>query len=337
MTSTSAPVVRLSAPGEIIAALPHLCGFVPSESVVVLSLHPPRGRVGLVVRLDLPQAAAVDEAAALLVDRVRTDAPHEVLVVVCTERAGRLPHRGLVAGLGRACEDAGIVVRDALLARGDRWWSYRCTAPTCCPPDGTPVPRAPDSPRLGLLAAEDVLAGRQVLPDRAALVRAVAAPTGSAADTAERDLVRAERDWREAALRDGLVATSDAALARWSAALVTTGRGREALDAAGLVVALAHVPVRDRVLTWAVDRSDALLALLQHVAHHATPPRDAPVCTLLAVTAWSRGDGALANVALDRALASDPGYRLAGLVRLGLDHAIPPEQVRRWVRECGRF
>ena len=47
--------VRISDPGEVAAALPHLLGFRPEESVVVVGLGGPSGgRVGLTVRADLP-------------------------------------------------------------------------------------------------------------------------------------------------------------------------------------------------------------------------------------------------------------------------------------------
>ncbi len=332
MTPTTAPVVRLSAPGEVIAALPHLCGFVPTESVVVLSLHPPRSRVGLVVRLDLPPRAAVAQAASLLVERVATDSPEQVVVVICTDRPGRLPHRPLVDRLVDACAGAGIEVRDTLLTRSGRWWSYRCTASSCCPPQGTAVPGAQDSPRLGLLAAEGVLSGRQVLPDRAALVAGLAAPIGPALEARTRAQDAAQRAWDADVRRRGQLAVSAEGLARWSTALASP-RGAD-LDAAALAIALGHLPVRDRVLAWAGDRADDLLAVLHHLAPQVARPHEAAVLTLLAVTAWSQGDGALANVALDRVLAGDPGYRLAQLVRVGLDHAVPPEQVRRWLRRC---
>jgi hypothetical protein len=49
----------------------------------------------------------------------------------------------------------------------------------------------------------------------------------------------------------------------------------------------------------------------------------APAC-LLAVTAWQGGNGALANIALDRALADDPGYSLALVLRDALTAGAPP-------------
>ena len=48
----------------------------------------------------------------------------------------------------------------------------------------------------------------------------------------------------------------------------------------------------------------------------------APAC-LLAFTAWQGGDGALANIALDRALADDPDYSMALLLRDVLDAGHP--------------
>jgi hypothetical protein len=99
--------------------------------------------------------------------------------------------------------------------------------------------------------------------------------------------------------------------------------------AADLAVALHDVAVRDEVATWALDRSDGLLALAQEVARRTAPPSDAPVCTLLAWIAYARGDGARANVALDRALGTDPEYSLAVLLRQALDGGVTPREVRR--------
>ena len=66
----------------------------------------------------------------------------------------------------------------------------------------------------------------------------------------------------------------------------------------------ADVQARDAVATLILTREDELLSLLVQVARRVVPPDDAPVCTLVAWTAYARGEGALANVALDRALAA---------------------------------
>jgi hypothetical protein len=57
------------------------------------------------------------------------------------------------------------------------------------------------------------------------------------------------------------------------------------------------------------------------------PDQDAaPALALLASFTWWRGDGALARVALARALRCDPGYRLAQLLEQMVDLAIRPGQ-----------
>jgi hypothetical protein len=56
----------------------------------------------------------------------------------------------------------------------------------------------------------------------------------------------------------------------------------------------------------------------------APPGQVAPAATVLAIAQWSSGDGARANVALDRAQADDPDYSLAHLVGAALRSGLPP-------------
>ncbi len=44
--------------------------------------------------------------------------------------------------------------------------------------------------------------------------------------------------------------------------------------------------------------------------------------------AWQLGNSALVNVALDRALADDPGYSMAMLLRQTIDGGAPPSLAR---------
>jgi hypothetical protein len=50
--------------------------------------------------------------------------------------------------------------------------------------------------------------------------------------------------------------------------------------------------------------------------------------SLLAFVAWQAGDGALANVALDRALADDTRYSMALLLRQVITAGAPPSLAR---------
>jgi len=52
-----------------------------------------------------------------------------------------------------------------------------------------------------------------------------------------------------------------------------------------------------------------------------------PALSVLASYVWWRGDGALARIALARALRCDPDYRLAQLLQRMVDLAIRPVAV----------
>ena len=77
--------------------------------------------------------------------------------------------------------------------------------------------------------------------------------------------------------------------------------------AAWLTVALRQVRVRDDA--WArmdTEHRGAHLRLWTDLTRLARPGYVAAPASLLAFVAWQSGDGALANVALDRALADNP-------------------------------
>jgi hypothetical protein len=72
----------------------------------------------------------------------------------------------------------------------------------------------------------------------------------------------------------------------------------------------------------------AHLRLWTDVVRRATPAYLPAPASLLAFTAWQCGEGALANIAVDRALAADPGYSLARLLRDVMDAGVPPSAAR---------
>ena len=47
-------MVRVDSPAALLAIIPHLFGFMPEASVVVIGLTPPRDRVRVTFRYDLP-------------------------------------------------------------------------------------------------------------------------------------------------------------------------------------------------------------------------------------------------------------------------------------------
>jgi Domain of unknown function (DUF4192) len=74
--------------------------------------------------------------------------------------------------------------------------------------------------------------------------------------------------------------------------------------------------------------ADAHQRLWTDVTRRAQPGYVAAPASLLAFVAWQSGDGALANVALDRALADEPGYSMAQLLRQVITAGTPPSLAR---------
>ena len=79
---------------------------------------------------------------------------------------------------------------------------------------------------------------------------------------------------------------------------------------------------------WIPRTPDAHLQLWTDVTRRAQPGYVAAPAALLAFVAWQSGDGALANVALDRALADDPRYSMALLLRQVITAGAPPSLAR---------
>jgi hypothetical protein len=333
--------VQISDPGEVAAALPHLLGFRPEESVVIVGLGGPSGgRVGLTVRADLPPPQHAAPLAAALARGVATDDPTAVLVAVVSEaddepdRSGGvdLPHRDLVHAVVVTFADRAIPVRDVLLVRRGRWWSYDCPDACCAPGAGTPLPGGVSTLEVASVATGQVLAqSREELEARITHL-----------DPIDRDEVR------EASFAMVTARNARAQEAGWGAvekaawtAVETAVRERRAEAAvaalrpqalAEIVWGLQHTSLRDRALGLALgDDAAAAEALWTECTRRAPWMLAAAPATLLAVSAWLRGDGAMASVALERALDSDEDYQLAQLLRSALAACIRPEELRGMV------
>ena len=356
--------VRLSQLGELAAAVPHLLGFHPSESLVAVSLRGGSGRsartsrVGLTARVDLPPAAHRRAVVDQLVGALLTDGPRAVVLVVVSEAAddvagplvpgcgpgtgapaparapvAELPHRALVREALLRFTDAGVGVEDAVLVRGGRWWSYDCAEDCCLPGEGTLLPGG-TSP----LAAAAAMAGQVVEQERADLERRIA-PVGflaAAGMAVACDEVGTEMSARVDRLGWAALAGESWALLEDAVARVAPGTVASLPDreVARLAWGLLDEEVRDRAMGLTLGRAPSAVEVLwTELTRRVPPPLDAAPATLLAVTAWVQGNGAMANVALDRALSSQPGYRMAQLLRSALDACLPPADVRRLVRD----
>jgi len=325
MTSTrtppeTRPTLRLRGSTDMLDAVPHLLGFVPTDSLVVVGVVGPRSRVGPALRLDLGNPREDRELARHVAELLRGHGLAGALTIVYDDGPApehRLPRRGLVTAVERALRREGIAVRDALLVRRGRWWSYRCQDPRCCPPEGAALPAASSTSVVGAtLAVEQGLP----LPSREALVASLGAavPAGLAAEVAALLLELAARPpaHRLARLR--------AELPR-AVAAVEDGPGPGRAQVSALIALVQDIACRDEVVLSADPAELGALVRLWSLLLRQAPPRCVPeVGAVLAGLAQSGGQGALARTAVDRVLAADPAHRLGLLLLQVLDAGLAP-------------
>ena len=330
------PVARLTTPAELVASLPWSVGFVPTESLVVLCCHEPRGRTGLCLRFDLPCPADTAALVQEVEQRVRAEKATRVVLAVYTEQhcgeqrgQGGRPRQELVTLLSQALDD--LVLTEAVLVQRGRFWSYLCERSSCCPPEGTPVDAGRSSTAVRLLEAESVLDGQVVLPDRAAVAATIAAPPFLLAEVARQRCEGCEDLLMDSLRLLGPVPTRELSVAAWREAIVrfrTEPARLGEVEAAALAVSLTDVLTRDAVAAAWPDDEDAVTSLLVELCRRTPAPYDAPVCALLAWVTYAGGGGALVGIALERALATDPTYSLALLVAEALHRQVPPQLLR---------
>lgn len=322
-------VVKISTPADIIGILPHRLGFHPTESLVVVSLHGPRRRDELVMRLDLPAAGHDAALCTEVVARLVKQDADATLLVAYTD--GPRPAYGLlraplVRRLRRELRAAGIEVVDALLVRKGRWWSYLCRPGRCCPPEGTALPDRP-TPATLFFAAESVGRGAVVRADRDALRSSVetAAVDHRLVDEVDEGLVDQLLRLGPGAVERSVLAILARLMRAWEQGDCTVAD----TDALTVGLALRGKHLRDRVMTLVLDHEPGLLVALFGELVRRTPDEDAAgVCCALAWFAYAAGDGALAVVAAERALRVSPGYQMAELILSGLAAMQPPTIVR---------
>jgi hypothetical protein len=216
-----------------------------------------------------------------------------------------------------------------------RFWSYLCGNEACCPAAGVPFDAAAHP-------ASAALAGREapVLADRAAMAARIAPLRGKTEQSMRQATRRAERhvaqllgkvrkSARIGAARHMIAAEGLAAVGRMIAAYRQGDATATDYEVAWLTVALKDLRVRDDA--WArmdPGNREAHRRLWTDVVRRAQPGYVAAPASLLAFVAWQCGDGALANVALDRALADDPSYSMALLLRQVISAGAPPSLAR---------
>ena len=329
-------VVRASSPAALLTLIPHLLGFLPEASLVVIGVAPPRDRIRVTLRYDLPDPPELDLISDLAAHAVGVLRSQRLIAAVAVGYGPETLVTPTADELRGQAWQAEIDVREFLRVHDGRYWSYTCRSEACCPAAGVPFEPDPQAAQAAAL----IDAGIPVLASRAAVAARVAPLGGIAAVSMRQATRRAEqhvaqllakvrKSGRLGAVRHMIAAEGLAALGAMIARYRSGGRFTSDDEIARISVALRDLRVRDDAWARMDPRyADQHLRLWIDVVRRARPRYVAAPAALLAFVAWQSGEGALANVALDRALADDPGYSMATLLRQVITAGAPPSLAR---------
>lgn len=302
-------VLRVRSPEDLLAAVPVALGFVPQNSVVMLSLGPAGGPHA---RVDLDAGGGEDHLDALastLLNVVRHHRVTRVALVVYgpLAEAGRSLAR-LLDRMTSAQADAPDVVA-AVAADGAQWRGW--ASPSSGGAHGMSRPRDYDT-RSHRFAAEAVLAGQVVHGSRADLSGSIEPSPVLVAEVA----------------RHGPDAAPACEPVELTALLRHATTGERTLTPRQVAVVRRSVATpegRDASWSW-VQRSEvqAHVDLWSHVVRTCDRGDAAAEASVLAFHAWLAGDGALAWCALDRSSEGGPATSLGLLVGELLERAVSP-------------
>ncbi len=302
-----APQIKMSEPSDVIALVPYLLGFHPTDSLVVLVLA--EGQVRLTSRVDLAACFQPDYLAAMA-EMLKQRCPDSEFLLVAYSEDRQLADDAL--GLAEIAFDADLII-ESIAADGERFWSRGCVDSACCPSAGSPYPSS-NAPIL----AEAIGAGLAALASRDQLEAQVRALSSDELQAAELEVQRARSKLLDMSLTQRCQLLDDLICDATSSELE-----RHRLVLLGLLV--QEVRLRDRAwLRMERDSAQQLVRLWTAVVRELPDQEVLPALCLAGMAAWLSGNGALQVACIVRGKQLDANYSMLHLVEaLNLTAADP--------------
>ena len=352
----------------VLALVPHMLGFHPEHSLVLLITS--GSKLVAALRVDLPPGGASpfeERAHAVRVGEYLEDmqeATGAFLVTYSASPASRLagrtrsPHRRVVKTVAEELGARSVAVPDAWHVGPDGWRSHYCTDESCCPEQGHPLESiwlsdanlelqfagsapgsrlwdgTPSSPWPAAATVRDmvgsILGGVLGAPDATGFLRRWC-------EAIEREPADALARLRSEPLETGILL---AGLHDYSvrdvlpfAAATATADGIAVageLDAGGEAPRqLAEVLLGSAESAPDWDRLDRLWNIGAELVAAADGEDRCALLCVLGWIEWARGRSSAAAALLDGCLAANPAYALAGKLKTFLDQGRLP----RWARD----
>ena len=316
------PVVKITSPADLLDVLPAMVGFYPTESlcaIVVNDTDTAAGtvrRVALTIRADMPTTSPdAIRAAAYLEGAVKA---HGTGALVVAYTADQHQARAVLTSLVTAVTPG---VLDSVILAAPQGWTIIDLAQPSYVGWVNPYPQ-----HISAAAAQAAAAGLYAYGTRDDIVESIEAPDPASAtefNAATKALITPAQPTPEQ--QAAMTREATAYLAAYVAAPFTITTP----DAAWLVSLIQPIKVRDAALIMVTRETAAqhVEAWRQVVALTPDTPAALPALAMLGMAAWIAGQGALANVAAERAhrLPGAEAYTLLRILRHTLDHAISPK------------
>jgi hypothetical protein len=319
-------MTTLTSPHDLLAAIPFLIGYHPTDSLVLVALKDES--VGMAMRVDYPQPAIAQSPLqaydALVHHLVREGAEGALIVAYVPD--SRTDGEEVLREVATALTRSKVEVRESLLICNGRWRSVLCGDADCCPLEGRTLPEISSS----RIAVEQVAQGRPMpFTDCEEMADSISAlplsSDGEFAQIVSLNAVEPESGSLQDFQREGAVAVIDLA-SRFIAGSLGQNIAADQSLSARVIAGLRDIQVRDFAL-GSHDKATVHIyrAMWLYLLRIAPPGFIAPVASLLAAVSYEQGEGALAHRSLDRALLDDPAYSLAALLRRVFSAGWPPE------------
>ena len=313
---TTHTATELNSPHDLLAAVPFMVGYHPQDSLVAMALRD--DKVVMAMRVDFPDEQSIEAISKTIALHLLREQASEAIIVgylptTVIESDPLLVVREIISGHS-------IIVKECIEVRGGRFRTSLCADLECCPPEGNQVPELSDS----RVTAEQVAAGNP-LPflDLDEMKRSIAANPldkellKAIKSVAEIDYESAEVNARQ---REGANAINQMALE-----FLRDGVVNDKALIALVLVRLHDLQVRDYAMGFASENSDdQLWDMWRWLLRVAPRGYVAPVAVIFATASYERGDGALAQRALDRAFEDSPKYQMTKLLRRTFAAGWPP-------------
>lgn len=311
-------------PSSLVAAIGHLIGFEPEDSLVLVAISREGYRVQLLIRIDLigssEEKLLEDSQRALL--RAHQETGADLVLPVLYVGKNWQTWREFVKNLNKV-ELKSLTLLDALWVDQNRYGSILCENQECCPIEGFALPSDSSLEKLQLISqGKAVMGKRESIDEYFNFVKENPKLTLSLAK-----LIKAKKRSKNLSWQENLYN-------RVFVNLMQSDQEINVLAQAEVLFATGEIPLRDRLISEVLhelqsqdhplDKLHELKTRLLPVIQSAPSGQAKTILSCLGLWLWQLGEAVWAEAAIKQALNHDETYRLALLSLSALKSGLAP-------------